>query len=68
MKLKTLSVAKHFHLQFPFIYSDMTGTASFLVPNKKSGIVKSIKWLLFVIFINFIMLYTLLTYTQKKID
>lgn len=64
--LKTLSSTKHFDYSSPFIYSDLKGTRSASLPNKKSKFVKLLRFFIFILFTNFVMLHKLLTYPSPN--
>jgi tRNA A37 methylthiotransferase MiaB len=61
---KTLSVIKFFDYFQIFKYSDIQGTKSISHTNKKSNIIKSFRWFLIILFINYINLYKLLNYKK----
>lgn len=64
--LKTLAVTKHFDYQIPFKYYDNKGTVSASLPHKKSDFIISSRFLLFMLFINVVILYKLLMRPQDS--
>ncbi|MCX6667992.1 MAG: radical SAM protein [Euryarchaeota archaeon] len=63
--LKTLSAARHFDYPVPFGYYGRKGTVSATLPHQKSSASISLRYCLFILFINFVILYKLLTGPQE---
>lgn len=64
--IRTLFVAKHFDYPVPFMYSDMVGTKSESLTDKKSKILISLRWFIFILYINFTILIRLFSYPFPK--
>ena len=62
--LKTISTLKYFHYPTVFKYSEMKHTYSAAFKNKKSFSTKLIRYIIFIIIINFIILYNLKKYND----
>lgn len=64
--LKTLAATKHFDYPAPFQYYDNKETASASLPHKKSNFNISLRYLFFLLFINFVILFKLLMHPQDS--
>ena len=63
--IKTLIAAKYFDFPSAFFYSNEKGTKSYSFPNQKSKYVILSRMLIFIFFVNFVILYRLKHYSKE---
>jgi hypothetical protein len=59
--IKTLSAIKHWGYPVPFRYSNVKGTVSSSLPYQKSNLVIHLRWFVFLMVINFVIFYRMIT-------